>query len=148
LLIPKIEEYPDIQFILLHSGHEFLPPDSPYYYDFKFSDKSIAMAKAYPNVYLSMSAVFAQEPDGTLKYPGGEELVNKMKHAEVTQKVFWASDASYKQGQIRPVLITALRAMIKAGWTQEERVWALNGCARHVFKIPAKAVAASAPFAN
>jgi hypothetical protein len=149
LLIPKIEEYPDIQFILLHSGHEFLPPDSPYYYDFKFSDKCIAMAKTYPNVFLSLSAVFAQEPDGTLKYPGGQELVKKMKESEVTRKVFWASDASYKQGQIRPVLTTALRAMIEAGWTQEERIWAMNGCARHVFKIPvAEAANSSASVPN
>jgi hypothetical protein len=149
LLIPKIEEYPDIQFILLHSGHEFLPPDSPYYYNFEFSDKCIAMAKTYPNVFLSLSAVFAQEPDGTLKYPGGQGLVKKMKQSEVTHKVFWASDASYKQGQIRPVLITALRAMIQAGWTQEERTWAMNGCARHVFKIPvAKAATPSASIAN
>jgi len=136
LLIPKIESYPDVTFCLLHSGHEFLPPDSPYYYDFKFADQCIAMARAYPNVYLSISALFAQTPDGTLKYPGGAEIVRKMKEAGVTHKVFWGSDASFHQGQIRPVLITAIKAMIDAGWTQEERTWTLRGCARHVFKIP------------
>lgn len=136
LLIPKVEAYPDITFCLLHSGHEFLPSDSPYYYNFKFTDKCIVMAKEYPNVYLSISALFAQLPDGTLKYPGGEETVKKMKEAGITHKVFWGSDASFNQGQIRPVLITAIKAMIKAGWTPEERTWALQGCARHVFNIP------------
>mmetsp|Transcript_9956 Transcript_9956/g.15354 ORF Transcript_9956/g.15354 Transcript_9956/m.15354 type:complete len:376 (+) Transcript_9956:107-1234(+) len=137
LLIPKIESYPDVTFCLLHSGHEFLPKDSPYYYDFKFSDECIAMAKTYPNVYLSISALFAQSPDGTLKYPGGVEIVKRMKEQGVTHKVFWGSDASYFQGQIRPVLMTAIKAMIDGGWTKEERAWTLRGCARHVFKIPA-----------
>lgn len=140
LLIPKIEAYPDVTFVLLHSGHEFLPAESGeegYYYDFRFTDKCIAMAKKYDNVYLSISALFAQLPDGTLKYPGGFETVQKMKEAGITRKVFWGSDASYFQGQIRPVLLTAIKAMIAAGWTPEERAWALRGCSRHVFKIPA-----------
>jgi hypothetical protein len=136
LLIPKIEQYPEIKFALLHSGHEFLPEDSPYHYNFRFCDECIAMAKKYPNVYLSMSAIFAQEPDGTLRYPGGFEILRKMKEAGVTHKVFWGSDASFNRGQIRPVLITAIKAMIEGGWTEEERTWALNGCGRHVFGIP------------
>jgi len=142
LLIPKIEAYPDVTFILLHSGHEFLPAESGeegYYYGFRFTDKCIEMAKTYDNVYLSISALFAQLPDGTLKYPGGFVMVRKMKEGGITHKVFWGSDASYFQGQIRPVLLTAIKAMIAAGWTKGERVWALRGCARHVFKIPTAA---------
>ncbi|KAL3804233.1 hypothetical protein ACHAW5_011153 [Stephanodiscus triporus] len=138
LLIPKIEAYPDVTFVLLHSGHEFMPAEGQngYYYDFRFTDKCIAMARKYDNVYLSVSAIFAQHPDGTLKYPGGFETVRKMKEAGITRKVFWGSDASFYRGQIRPVLLTAIKAMIVAGWTPEERAWTLRGCARHVFKIP------------
>jgi hypothetical protein len=139
LLIPKIEAYPDVTFVLLHSGHEFLPSEGggeEYHYGFRFTDKCIAMAKKYDNVYLSVSALFAQHPDGTLKYPGGFETVRKMKRAGITRKVFWGSDASFFRGQIRPVLLTAIKAMIAAGWSPQERAWALRGCARHAFKIP------------
>lgn len=138
LLRPNIEQYPDVKFILLHSGHEFLPPDTECgcYYDFKYRDECIKMAAEYPNVWLSMSALFAQEPDGTLKYPGGEETLKKMKEAGVTHKVFWGSDASFKQGQIKPVLLTAIRSMMKAGWTDEERTWALRGLTKELFCIP------------
>ena len=136
LLIPKIEKHPDVTFCLLHSGHEFLPEGDPFYYDFVYCDNAIYMAQTYPNVYLSLSALFAQDPDGTLKYPGGFEVAQKMKEANVTHKVFWGSDASFIQGQIKPVLVTAIKAMIKAGWTEEERTWALHGCGKKVFKFP------------
>jgi hypothetical protein len=139
LLIPKIEAYSDVTFALLHGGHEFLPAEvgrEGHYYDFRFADKCIAMARKYDNVYISISAIFAQHPNGTLKYPGGFEAVRKMKEAGITHKVFWGSDASFVQGQIRPVLLTAIKAMIDAGWTPEERAWTLRGCTRHVFKIP------------
>jgi hypothetical protein len=138
LLIPKVEKYPHVKFVLLHSGHEFLPPDSPDYYNFKNVDKCIAMAKTYPNIFLSMSAIFAQFEDGTMKYPGGQDVVRKMKEAGVTHKVFWGSDASYNRGQIRTVLINAIKAMINAGWTEEERTWALNGLAKQLFGLPSK----------
>mmetsp|Transcript_9000 Transcript_9000/g.20301 ORF Transcript_9000/g.20301 Transcript_9000/m.20301 type:complete len:361 (+) Transcript_9000:3-1085(+) len=136
LLIPKVEQYPQVKFVLLHSGHEFLPTDSPDFYKFVNVDKCIAMAKKYPNVYLSISAIFAQSPEGVMKYPGGDNVVQKIKDAGVQQKVFWGSDASYQRGQIRPVLISAIKAMIKAGWTEEERTWALRGCAKELFQLP------------
>jgi len=128
-----------VTFAFLHSGHEFLPPTSSCYHDFKFADECIAMARQYPNVYLSISALFAQHPDGTMKYPGGEELVKKMKEAGVAHKVFWGSDASFRREEIRPVLISAIKAMKKAGFTEEERTWSLNGCTRKVFGLPARA---------
>ena len=125
-----------VTFLLLHSWHEFLPRGSDFNYDFKFVDVCIDMAKKYPHVYLSLSAMFMQDPDGTLRYPGGAEIVRKMKEAGVTHKGFWASDASGKQGQIKPVLISAIRAMVDAGWTEEERTWALQGCSKKVFNMP------------
>lgn len=139
LLIPKIEQYPDVKFCLLHSGHEFLPTDSPDYHNFRMADECVRMAKMYPNVYLSISAIFANDKDGAMKYPGGEDICRKMKEADICHKVFWGSDASYFQGQIRPVLVTAIKAMINTGWTAEERSWALNGCAKAVFGFPDKA---------
>ena len=139
MLIPKIEQYPDVKFCLLHSGHEFLPADSPDYYNFRMTDECIRMAKTYPNVYLSISAIFAHnKEDGTLKYPGGEDMCRKMKQADICHKVFWGSDASYFRGQIRPVLVEGIKAMINTGWTPEERSWTLNGCAKAVFGFPGK----------
>ena len=79
LLIPQIERYPDIQFLLLHSGHEFLPADSPFYHNFTFVDQAIQMARQYENVWLSLSAMFANHDDGRLKYPGGVRNLQAMK---------------------------------------------------------------------
>ena len=136
ILIPKIKAYPDITFVLLHTGHEFLPPDSPYFYNFEFVDKSIAMAAEYPNVWISLSAMFAQNPDKSFKYPGGLENCKKIHNANVTHKLFWGSDASYFQGQIRPVLLESIKAMVRAGFSPEERCWVLQGATRKIFAIP------------
>ena len=136
LLVPKFKAYPDITFVLLHAGHEFLPPDSPYYYNFEFVDKSIALAAEHDNVWISLSAMFAQNPDKSMKYPGGYENTKKIKNAGVAHKLLWGSDASYYQGQIRSVLMTSIKAMVRAGFTPDERCWALSGAARKVFAIP------------
>ena len=136
LLVPKFKAYPDITFVLLHAGHEFLPPDSPFYYNFEFVDKSIALAAEFPNVWISLSAMFAQNPDKSFKYPGGLANAKKFKQTNVTHKLLWGSDASYVQGQIRDVLLESIKAMVRAGFTPAERCWALNGAARKVFAIP------------
>jgi hypothetical protein len=135
-LIPYIEKHPEIKFLLLHSGHEFLPPDSEFYYNFANVDKCIAMAQKYPNVFLSISALFAQTPDGVMKYPGGDKIVQKIKDNNVCHKTFWGSDASYFQNQIRPVLISAIKAMIASNWTEAERTWTLSGLTKELFQIP------------
>jgi predicted TIM-barrel fold metal-dependent hydrolase len=136
LLVPKIKAHPDITFVLLHAGHEFLPPESPFYYNFEFVDKSIALAAEYPNVWISLSAMFAQNPDKSFKYPGGLENAKKFKQAGVLHKLLWGSDASYVQGQIREALLESIKAMVWAGFSPSERCWALNGAARKVFAIP------------
>lgn len=130
-----IAKYPDITFALLHSGHEFLPPGDDCYHNFKYTDECIALAKKYPNVYLSISAIFAQHPDGTLKYPGGFETVRKMKEAGIVHKVFWGSDQAFHKASIKPALIVSIKAMVEAGFTQEERTWTLSGCTRKVFRF-------------
>jgi len=136
LLIPKIEAYPDITFVLLHTGHEFLPQGSPHFYNFSFVEDSIAMAQKYPNVYISLSAMFAMDKNGTLKYPGGLGNVRRIKRANVTAKTLWGSDASWFQGQIKPVLIKSIQAMVRAGFTPQERCWTLQRAARHVYNLP------------
>jgi predicted TIM-barrel fold metal-dependent hydrolase len=144
LLLPKIQTYPNVTFVLLHSGHEFLPRDSPvYFYNFTFVEDSIAMAKEYPNVYISLSAMFAMHSNGTLKYPGGLQNAQKIRRANVTHKVLWGSDASYHRGQIKPVLIRSIQAMVRAGFTPKQRCWALQGAARHVFQIPSSSAPSS-----
>jgi predicted TIM-barrel fold metal-dependent hydrolase len=130
-----VPQYPDVKFLLLHSGYNFLPEGDPEHNGGKYTDICINMAKTYPNVYLSISAIFAQSPDGVMKYPGGDKCVQKMKDAGVCHKVFWGSDASYIKGQIKPVLISSIKTMINAGWTQEERTWTLRGLAKKLFGI-------------
>lgn len=99
-------------------------------------DKCIALAQQYPNVYLSLSALFAQTADRQFKYPGGTTVTRKIKEGGVAHKTFWGSDASFVQGQILPVLISAIRAMRAAGSTAAERTAALGSLAKQVFQIP------------
>ena len=61
--------------------------------------------------------------------------MKKMKEAGVAHKVFWGSDQSFIKASIRPALIVSIKAMIEAGFTQEERKWTLNGCTREVFRF-------------
>jgi hypothetical protein len=136
ILVPYFEAYPDITFVLLHAGHEFLPPDSPNYYNFEFVHKSIHLAKTYTNVWISLSAMFAQHSNGSWKYPGGHKNCRQMKRANVTHKLIWGSDASYFRGQMRRVLMESIRAMVRAGMTPTERCWILAGAAKKVFQIP------------
>ena len=128
-----IANHPDITFALLHCGHEFLPEGDDCHHGFKYTDECISMAQQYDNVYISCSAVFALHPDGTLKYPGGFELMQKMKDAGVAHKCFWGSDQAFHKASIRPALIMSIKAMIAAGFTREERKWTLSGCTRKVF---------------
>ena len=58
-----------------------------------------------------------------------------MKQEGIAHKVFWASDQSFVKESIRPALIMGIKAMIDAGFTQEERTWSLNGCTRKVFRF-------------
>lgn len=148
ILIPKVQEYSNVTFVLLHSGHEFLPPDTPdYYYNFTLVDHAIEMARIYPNVYLSVSAMFAVHNSNNnnnkgkrqqlkLKYPGGFQNLRKMRRNNVTHKVMWGSDASFYQGQIKLNLIRSLQAMVRAGLTAKERCHLWSQTSRHVFHIP------------
>lgn len=98
-------------------------------------DASIDVAKSNPNVYLEISAIHAQHPNGTLKYPGGDAALGKMVDAGMIDRVIWASDANHQNGTLLPVLTTALQAMIDAGFTDEERCMALSGTARRIFGL-------------
>ena len=63
-------------------------------------------------------------------------MTRKIKQGSVARKTFGGNDASFVQGQIRPVLISAMRAMRAAGWTAAERTAALGSLAKQVFQIP------------
>jgi len=63
-------------------------------------------------------------------------VVKKMKDAKVCHRVFWGSDAFFRQGRFKPVPISAMKAMIDARRTYEESTGTLRGLARESFKIP------------
>lgn len=98
-------------------------------------DSAIEVAKSNPNVYLEISAMHAQHPNGTLKYLGGNVALTKMVDAGLTDRVIWGSDANHQKGTLLPVVATSLQAMIDAGFTKEERCMALSGTARMIFDL-------------
>lgn len=135
LLSDLIGRHPNVTFILLHAGHDFLPTDNPNYYNGTLVDAAIEVAQSHPNVYLEISAMHAQHPNGTLKYLGGNQALEKMVDVGLTDRVIWGSDANHQQGTLLPVVATSLQAMIDAGFTEEERCMALSGTARNIFDL-------------
>ena len=49
--------------------------------------------------------------------------------------VFWGSDQALHKASIKFSLIVSMKAMVEAGFTQEERTWTLSGCTRKVFRF-------------
>lgn len=135
LLDDLIGRYPNVTFLLLHAGHDFLPPDDENYYNGTLVDAAIDVARAHDNVYLEISAMHAQHPNGTLKYPGADAELVRMVDAGVADKVIWGSDANHLEGTLLPVLATSIEAMIDAGFTEEQRCMALSGLSRTIFGL-------------
>jgi len=130
-----ISFYRNVTFVLLHSGFDFLPAGHALNYNGSLVKSAIGLAKKYPNVILETSAMHAQYANGTLKYPGGDEVYAAMHDANVSDRVIWGSDANHQMGFVKQVLESSIRALRNAGFSQEERCWALSGASRHVFGL-------------
>mmetsp|Transcript_13475 Transcript_13475/g.16963 ORF Transcript_13475/g.16963 Transcript_13475/m.16963 type:complete len:219 (+) Transcript_13475:92-748(+) len=134
-------EFQNVTFVLLHAGFDFLPPDDENYYNGTLVDASIAMASLHDNVYLEISALHSRNNDEnrTLKYPGGDEAVQKIYDAGLARKVIWASDGNHNQGGMLMNLERGIESMIKAGFSDEERCSALTDLPRRVYgmELPA-----------
>lgn len=142
LLAPLMELYSNTTFILLHAGHDFLPPDDPKgnYYNGTLVDKSIQLALDYDNVYLEISAMHAEavprEMEDNFKYPGGYTAIQKMADAGAVDKIIWASDGNHIKGALVEVMKESFEDMIKAGMTDDQRCAALIGTPKALFGIP------------
>jgi predicted TIM-barrel fold metal-dependent hydrolase len=133
LLEPLFSAYSNVTFILLHSGFDFLPPGDALNYNGSLVDAAIAMALSHPNVFLEISALHAQDMDGTFRYPGGDEVVGRIANAGLASRMMWASDANHVQGTMALNLMSAIDAMVMAGLTDEERCASLSGISRSMF---------------
>ena len=75
----------------------------------------------------------AQNADGSLKYPGGDENIRRMVKAGLADKIIWASDGNHVQGTLVKVIERSFQAMITAGMTEAERCAALSGTSTKIF---------------
>lgn len=133
-LEPLIAEYTNVTFILLHTGFDFLPPTDEFYYNGTLVESAIAVASAYPNAWLEISALFPNEPDGRPRNPTGSLVVQTIKNAGLASRVFYGSDANFP-GVMSVALEWAVPAMIQAGFTKEERCSALVDASLDIFGI-------------
>eukprot|EP00536_Pseudo-nitzschia_multiseries_P001341 jgi/Psemu1/3132/gm1.3132_g len=147
LLAPLIETYPNTTFILLHSGHDFLPPNSDprgHYYNGTLVDHSVELAVEYNNVLLEISAIYAEDQpwdlDNNFRHPGGDEVLQKIIDAGVVDKIIWGSDANHYKGAVVEIMKESFEGMVEAGMTDEQRCSALTGKANEIiFRMPAAA---------
>lgn len=136
LLADTIAKYPNVVFILLHSGHDFLPVDDVNYYNGTLTDESIVLAQKYDNVYLEISAMHAEndpQQEDDFKYPGGVKAIKKMVDAGVVDKIIWASDGNHIEGALVEVMKESYEDMVAAGMTDDERCMSIAGRSRVLF---------------
>lgn len=134
-LVSLITQYPNVTFILFHTGFDFLPPTDEFFYNGTLVDNAIEVAVEHDNVWLEISALFPEEPDGRPRNPTGSVVVQAIKDAGLANRVFYGSDANFP-GVMTTALEWAVPAMIDAGFTEEERCSALVDASLDVFGIP------------
>jgi len=137
LLTDIVNEFDNVTFVLLHSGHDFLPSDSPYYYNGTMVDEAIELVRTSKNddMWLEISAMHAQHDNGTYKYPGADDAVAKIANAGLADKVVWGSDANHNRGGVRLNLVAAIRSMRAANFAQDQICHALAGASQRIFGI-------------
>lgn len=136
LLTDLVDRYPDVTFILLHAGHDFLPMGDPYFYNGTMVGESIKLTQDYGNVYLEISAMHAEnepEKEDDFKYPGGDDAIKKIVGAGLANKIIWGSDDNHNQGSLGEATKESFEGMVQAGMTDDERCMAINGLSKDLF---------------
>jgi len=138
LLAPLVEQYAETTFVLLHSGHDYLPIEDINFYNGELVDESIALAQKFPNVYLEISALHSEtdpSKEDDFSYPGGLALLQKIVNAGLTNKMIWGSDANHVQGRLVEAMKESFEDMIAAGMTDEERCQSVAGLSKTIFGL-------------
>lgn len=136
-LEPLIQEYTNATFVLVHVGADFLE-ESEYpssYYNGSNVEKSIALADAYDNVYLEISAFLRRDEDQAEIYAGTIDILQSIADAGLASKTIYGSDVNQSPDRMAPYLATAIDKMIGVGFTDEERCMVLAGNAMKVFGL-------------
>ena len=130
-----IGEYPEVTFVLFHSGHDFLEPDDEMYYNTTLVYESIKLATKYSNTYLEISGFLRKYANGTYARPLAPLAMEKIVNAGLAGRVLYGSDQNHYPGGLLPYLMAAVPAMIDARFTKEERCAALAGNSISVFGL-------------
>ena len=127
MLEDLIEKYPNIPFILGHMGFDFNAEG----YD--FTDDAIALAQAYPNVFLEISAMGRPIFDET-----GLVLdlaFNRIKSKNLINKVIYGSDGPVYPGATKAYLNSVMNSMSRMDYNYDEAQKVLFHNANMIFKV-------------
>lgn len=123
-----IAAYPETIFILGHLGYDF--------FDYELDPglaTCIALAQAYPNVYLEPSALGSKGSD-----PTGENLpeaMRRMREAGVVDRIIYGSDGPQSPGFALGYLERTVEAMQRGGYSVDEMRDVLSGNFSRVFGV-------------
>ena len=127
MLEDLIEKYPNIPFILGHMGFDFNAEG----YD--FTDDAIALAQAYPNVFLEISAMGRPIFDETGLVL--DHAFNRIKSKNLINKVIYGSDGPVYPGATKAYLNSVMNSMSRMDYNYDEAQKVLFHNANMIFKV-------------
>ena len=131
-LLPAIVKYSDAIFILGHSGYDSKDKALTY------TDSAIDLASRYDNVYLEPGALGAERAEAVI-----DDYVQRIKKADVIDKVIYGSDGPQFPGYIGRHLEAFVAAMKRNDYSADEMELILSGNFSRVFGIEIPGAAAA-----
>lgn len=107
-LEPVIVDFPDVKFILGHSGYNFLQKNTGYL------ETCLALASKYPNVFLEASALGSSNSDPTSQNLA--TVLRAIKEASLVDRLLYGSDGPQRIGFVGDYLKRTLTAMEAANY--------------------------------
>ena len=120
-----IRRYPDVVFILGHSGYDSFNRALTY------TDAAIDLARRYDNVYLEPGALGARRAAGVL-----HDYLERIRAGGVVEKLLYGSDGPQFAGYVKSHLETFVAGMQEVGYTTDEMRLILADNFTRVFGMP------------
>ncbi|MDE0245565.1 MAG: amidohydrolase family protein [Gammaproteobacteria bacterium] len=120
-----IRRYPDVVFILGHSGYDSFNRALTY------TDSAIDLAQRYSNVYLEPGALGARRATGVL-----QDYLERIRAGGVIDKLLYGSDGPQFAGYVKSHLDAFVAGMQAAGYTTDEMRLILADNFTRVFGMP------------
>ena len=122
-----IASFPDAKFVLGHAGFDFHGEG----YD--FSEAVFRLAKAYPNVYVEISAfghpIF--DPSGEVM----DRVLQRLRDENLLDRTIYGSDGPVVPTYMKTYRAKTLESMARLGFSAEEIRMVMHGNARRIYRL-------------